>query len=200
MTSSLSFNFDDGSDDAALNWNWYAVHTRHQHEKAVVDLLAQKGFEVFLPLYPAARRWKDRTKQISLPLFPCYVFLHGGLERRLAVLTTPGVHGLVSFCAKPSPISPPEIDAVRRMVEGDGHCEPYPYLNCGDWVRVRSGPLAEMEGVLVRKKNLFRLIISIELLRQSVAVEVDVTMVERAKRRPVRQAPGSIHASVPAFV
>jgi len=193
-------NFDEGfCSDAALNLNWYAIHTRHQHEKAVVDLLAQKGFEIFLPLYRSARRWKDRTKQISLPLFPCYVFLHGGLERRLVILTTPGVHGLVSFCAKPSPISQSEIDAVRRMVEG-GRCEPFPYLNCGDWVRVKSGPLAEMEGVLVRKKNLFRLIISIELLQQSVAVEVDVAMVERARRRPVRQAPGSIHASVPAFV
>lgn len=201
MTTNHAFKLDDGSCvDSALDLNWYVIHTRHQHERAVVELLAQKGFEVFLPQYRAAHRWKDRTKETSLPLFPCYVFLHGGLERRLAVLTTPGVHGLVSFCAKPSPISQSEIDAVRRMVEEGRQCEPYRYLKCGDWVRVTSGPMAEMEGVLVRKKNLFRLVISVELLQQSVAVEVDVTAVERATRRPPHQALRSIPTSVSAFV
>jgi transcription termination/antitermination protein NusG len=165
----------------------------------VAEILANKGFQVFLPLYFALHCWKDRTKRLSLPLFPCYVFLREGLERRLAVLTTPGVHGLVSFCGRPSPIPQHEIDAVRRMVEKGTHCEPHPYLKCGDWVRVKTGPLAGLEGVLVRKKNLFRLVISVELLQQSVAIEVEATAVERATRQPARLSPSSTSWSVPAL-
>jgi hypothetical protein len=76
---------------------WYALYTRHQHEKTVAELLTVKGFDTFLPLYTAAHCWKDRVKQLSLPLFPCYVFLRGPLERWLPVLTTPGIHTVVGF-------------------------------------------------------------------------------------------------------
>jgi transcription antitermination factor NusG len=185
----------DGGQEPA----WYAIHTSHQHEKVVSSLLTQKGFEVFLPLYLAAHCWKDRTQQVSLPLFPGYLFLHDGLDRRLAVLTTPGTHGLVSFGASPAPIPQSEIDAVRRMVAENAHCEPHPFLKCGDWVRVKSGPLVDLEGILVRKKSLFRLVLSVELLRQSMAVEVDATVVERVPCRPTRRAPHWMAASAPAF-
>ncbi|HKS95802.1 MAG TPA: UpxY family transcription antiterminator [Terriglobia bacterium] len=178
---------------------WYAVYTSHQHEKAASSLLAQKGFEVFLPLYRAVHSWKDRVKQVSLPLFPGYFFLHGGLERRLAVLTTPGIHNLVSFGAQPAPIPPSQIEAIQRMVAGGTACEPHPFLKCGDRVRVKSGPLVDLEGILVRKKSLFRLVLSLELLQQSVAVEVDAGLVERVSRPPVRRTPGWAPERAPAL-
>jgi Transcription termination factor nusG len=84
--------------------SWHVLYTRHQHEKAVDQILTSKGFQTFLPLYAAAHRWKDRTKVLSLPLFPCYVFLNGGLERRLDIMTTPGIHALVSTSGEPATV------------------------------------------------------------------------------------------------
>jgi transcription antitermination factor NusG len=158
---------------------WYALYTRHQHEKTVAHILTNKGFETLLPLYPVARRWKDRTKLLFLPLFPCYVFLNGGLERRLDIMTTPGIHDLVSNAGRPAAIPPAEIDAIRRAVESGARVEPHPLLKCGDWVRIKYGPLEGIEGILVRKKNLYRLILSVEMLGKAAAVEIDAFLVER---------------------
>src|SRR5271165_2560617 len=83
---------------------WYAIYTRHQHEKTVERVLTNRGFETLLPLYQTAHRWKDRSKLLSLPLFPCYVFLYGGLDRRLDIVTTPGVYALVSSAGQPAAI------------------------------------------------------------------------------------------------
>src|ERR1700730_15738016 len=158
---------------------WYALYTKHQHERMVARVLTIKGFETLLPLYQSARRWKDRTKLLSLPLFPCYVFLRGGLERRLDIMTTPGIHALVSTAGQPAPIPPAEIEAIRRVVEGGACVEPHPFLKCGEWVRVKSGPFVGIQGILVRKKNLYRLVISVEMLGKAAAVEVDAFLVER---------------------
>lgn len=158
---------------------WYAIYTRHQHEKTVAQILSSKGFEVFLPLYGAAHRWKDRTKVVSLPLFPCYVFLKGGLERRLDIVTTPGIYALVSTAGQPAAIPPIELEAVRRAVESTLRVEPHPFLKCGDWVRVKCGPLAGFQGILIRKKNLYRLVLSVEMLGKAAAVEIDAFLVER---------------------
>src|SRR6266403_4642546 len=95
---------------------WHALYTRHQHEKAAAHILSSKGFEVFLPLYWTVHRWKDRDKQLWLPLFPCYVFLRGGLERRLDILTTPGLHGLVLTGGQPAAIPDAEVEAIRRAM------------------------------------------------------------------------------------
>lgn len=160
------------------NQGWYALHTRYQHEKVVAQILAHKQFDVFLPQYTAIHHWKDRDRRLSLPLFPCYLFIRGRLERRLDILTTPGVVGWVGV-GGPSVIPADEMEAVRRVVERIDKVEPHPYLACGDRVRVRTGPLAGMEGVLVRKKNLYRLVLSVEILQRSAAVEVDVSCVER---------------------
>jgi transcription antitermination factor NusG len=158
---------------------WYALYTRHQHEKTVADILSRKGFEVFLPLYSVVHRWKDRNKQLSLPLYPGYVFLHDDLERRLPILVTPGVHSIVGTAGAPEPIPDSEIHAVKRVIESSLAVEPYPYLQCGDRVRVQSGPLEGIEGVLVRKKNAYRLVLTVEILMKSVAVEIDASLVER---------------------
>src|SRR4051812_44619139 len=93
---------------------WCAVYTRHQHEKTVSEMLEAKGLEVFLPLYESTRRWKDRRKVLSLPLFPCYVFVRGAIERRLPVLTTPGVHMIISRGERVVTVPESEIEAIRR--------------------------------------------------------------------------------------
>ncbi|HEX5412894.1 MAG TPA: UpxY family transcription antiterminator [Terriglobia bacterium] len=174
------FNLPFGDNEAsAMSTMWYAVHTRHQHEKLVARTLANKGFEVFLPLYSDLRRWRDRMKMVELPLFSCYVFLRGDLDRRLAILTTPGVHGMVATAGKLAGIAEAEIQAVRSVVDSRVKCEPHPFLKCGDLVRVKYGALRGLEGFLMRKKGQTRLIISVPLLERSVAAEVDASTVER---------------------
>ena len=173
---------------------WYALYTRHRHEKAVAHILASKGFETFLPLYSAARKWSDRMKVLSLPLFPCYVFLHGGVDRRMDIMTTPGVHAVVSNAGQPAAIPATEMDAVRRAVESGSRAEPHPLLKCGNWVRVKCGPLAGIEGILVRKKSLYRLILSVEMLGKAVAVEVDAFLVDQLSAPiPTLTAPATQH-------
>jgi transcription antitermination factor NusG len=164
------------SEDSA----WWALYTRHQHEKTVAEILSAKGFEVFLPLYESMRRWKDRTKQLSLPLFPGYVFVRGELDRRLQIITTPGVHMILSRGDKLAIIPEAEIQAIRMAVEGPNKVEPHPFLECGQRVRVKQGPLEGVEGILVRKKNLYRLVLSVDMLAQSTAVEIDAADVESA--------------------
>src|SRR5579875_450929 len=164
---------------ATSGGTWYAAHTRHQHEKTVAQMLANKGFEVFLPLYTEVRQWRDRQKRLELPLFSCYVFLRGNVDRRLAILTTPGVHGLVTSAGKLAAIPEEEIEAVRSVINNRIKVEPHPFLKCGDLVRVKSGALRGLEGFLVRKKGETRLVISVNLLERSVAAEVDASMVEK---------------------
>ena len=118
---------------------WWALYTRHQHEKAVAEMLSAKGFEVFLPLYDSVRRWNDRKKLISLPLFPCYVFVRGGLNRRLQVVTTPGVHMILSRGERVATIPEAEIDSIRRTVTGSFRVEPHPFLKCGERFFVVAG-------------------------------------------------------------
>ncbi len=176
--------------------HWWALYTRHQHEKVVAQILASKGFEVFLPVYESIRRWKDRNKTLSLPLFPCYVFVRGGLSRRSMVVTTPGVHTILYNGERIAVIPNEEIDSIRRAVDGPFRVEPHPFLRCGERVRVTRGSLEGVEGVLLRKKSLYRLILSVDMLAQSVAVEIDAADVESATA--AGRAPLSQRVSPPA--
>jgi transcription antitermination factor NusG len=157
---------------------WWALYTRHQHEKVVAEMLEAKEFEIFLPLYESVRRWKDRRKVISLPLFPGYVFVRGGVLRRLDVVSTPGIHMILSYGEQAAIIPEDEIQAIRRTVEGNLRCEPHPFLKCGERVRVTRGSLQGVEGILVRKKNMDRLVLSVDMLAKSVAVEINAFDVE----------------------
>jgi transcription antitermination factor NusG len=157
---------------------WWALYTRHQHEKTVADMLTAKGFDVFLPLYESTRRWKDRKKVLTLPLFPCYVFVRGGQERKLQVVTTPGIHMILHRGDRIATIPEQEIEAIQRAVDGSYEVEPHPYLKCGMQVRVIRGALEGVQGILLRKRNLCRLILSVDMLAQSVAVEVNASDVE----------------------
>jgi transcription antitermination factor NusG len=163
---------------------WYALFTRHRHEKLVALSLSNKNFEVYLPLYRSVRRWKDRAKELSLPLFPGYVFLCEGMDRQLQLLTTPGVVHIVGWGGRPAIIPQGQLDAVRQIMETRQGVEAYPYLACGNRVRVKSGPLAGLEGILTRKKGLARLVVSMEMLGRSAAVEIDIYNVERIGSSP----------------
>lgn len=165
----------------AERFAWWALYTRHQHERTVADALSGKGFEVFLPMYESVRRWKDRSKVLSLPLFPCYVFVRGAVDRRLQIVSTPGIHMILTHGDTFASIPETEIEAIRRTVQGNLRVEPHPFLKCGDRVRVTRGSLQGIEGILVRKKNIFRLVLSVEMLAQSVGVEVDAADIEPVK-------------------
>jgi transcription antitermination factor NusG len=164
---------------AAPSASWYAIFTRYQHEKSVAFSLSNKNHEVFLPLYRSVRRWQDRAKTLWLPLFPCYLFIREGMDRQLQIVTTPGVVHVVKWGGQPAVVPRAQLDAIRQMVESSLPMESHPFLRSGDWVRVRTGPLAGLEGILTRKKGVERLVVSIEMLGRSAAVEIDGTNVER---------------------
>ena len=161
---------------------WHALYTRHQHEKPIARMLSNKGHEVFLPLYAVARRWQDRSKQLCLPLFPCYVFIRGGLDRQVQILSTPGVFNVVGWAGHPAAIPESQIESIRQMADGSTRLEPHPFPVCGDRVRVRSGTLQGLEGILVRRKNISRLVVSLEMLGRSAAVEIDASCLETVDR------------------
>lgn len=173
----------------ASSEDWWVIHTRHQHEKVVADMLAARGFDIFLPLYESTRRWKDRKKILSLPLFPCYLFIRGGLERRLQVVSTPGVNMILCRGERAAIVPQDEIEAIQHALAGTARVEPHPNLKCGMRVRVIRGALEGVQGILVRTKNLCRLVLSVDLLAQSVAVEVNAWDVE-----PI--VPGALDSSV----
>lgn len=162
-----------------MPYDWYAVYTRHQHERSASQTLINRGFEVLLPLYRSVSHWKDRRKIIHRPLFSNYLFVRVDLERKVEVLRTAGVCWFVGKAGAPSSISPPEIELLRKLVENPAHLQPHPFLDRGDQVRVIRGPFAGLTGTLLRVKNQHRVVVSIELLRKSAAVEVDIASLER---------------------
>lgn len=159
---------------------WYAAYTNAHHEKRVAEQLARRSVEHFLPLYETVRRWKDRRVRLQLPLFPGYVFVRLALRDRLQVLQVPGVANLVGFSGTPTALPLEEIDTLRSSLRDGVRAEPHPYLTVGRRVRVKAGPLAGMEGILVRKKNQDRLVISLDLILRSVAVEVSALELDAA--------------------
>ena len=175
--------------------NWYALFTRHQHEKAVATALSNKGHEIYVPLYRSVRRWQGRAKYVALPLFPCYAFIREGMDRPLQILTTPGVLQIVGYGGRPATISLAQLDAVRQIVESGLSVETHAYLQCGDRVRIKSGPLVGLEGILARKKDSVRLVVSLDMLGRSAAVEVDVLNVERIGPLPSQALPRNLSAS-----
>lgn len=152
---------------------WFAAAVRPQHERAVAGALRARGIEQYLPLYRARRRWSDRWKELELPLFSGYVFARFAPAGRREVLTTPGLVAIVGFGGRPAEILPEQIAAVRRLSGSGLRLEPWPFLKTGQRVRIERGPLAGLEGVLLRVKAPWRLIVSIDLLERSVAAEVD---------------------------
>ena len=164
---------------------WYAIQTRSRHEKVVRDQLAAKSITHLLPLWRKRSVWKDRIKYIDVPLFGGYLFSYFALQDRIPVLETVGVVRIVGINGRPMPIPDEQITAVRTMMQHRLPCSPYPYLVEGMRVRIKSGLLAGAEGILLAKKQRHRLVISVDLIQQSVAVDVDSAEVEPLEPRPL---------------
>lgn len=157
----------------ASQHQWYALRTAAGREKAVAAQLRNKGFEDFLPLYRSRRKWSDRIKELELPLFPGYLFCRFDHQNRLPILVTPGVKLIVGYGKIAVPVTEPEIESLRRAVASGAPAMPWPYLSVGQRVRIREGSLSGVEGVLIQLKSSWRIVLSVELLRRSVAVELD---------------------------
>jgi transcription antitermination factor NusG len=162
--------------------SWYAAYTSANHEKRVAAQLGVRLVEHFVPLYESVRRWKDRKVRLQLPLFPGYVFVRLALCDRMRVLQVPGVARLVGFNGLPCALPDSEIEALKAGLTSGVRAEPHPYLTVGRRVRVRAGALEGLEGFLVRRKNSARFVISLDLIKRSVAVEVDAGGLEAIGR------------------
>jgi transcription antitermination factor NusG len=173
--------------------HWYAVQTCANHEKRVRQQLDLRVVETYLPVYESVRHWKDRRVRLELPLFPGYLFVRLALCDRLQVLRIPSVVRIVEFGGKAVALPEHEIETLRRGLTPELGVEPHPYLKVGRRVRVTTGPLQGFEGILVRKKNRSRFVISIDLIMRSVAVEIDVAELEpiHASVQSVRTSAGT---------
>lgn len=161
--------------------HWFAVWTKSRQEKIAVAMIGSLGVTNFLPLKSELRQWSDRKQTVNVPLFSGYLFVKISLvdDSRLRILQIPGVAGFLGNSQGPLPIPQDQIDAVRSVVERKIECTVHPLLNEGDSVRVVRGPLAGIQGRLVRMNSLTRLVISISLIHRSLSVHVDREDVER---------------------
>src|SRR5258708_1279635 len=160
---------------------WYAVYTSANHEKRITRQLELRSIEHCLPLYESVRRWKDRRVRLQMPLFPGYVFVRFALRDRLQVLQIPGVVRLVSFAGQPAPLREEDVHALQSCLSHGTQVEPHPYLQAGRRARVKSGPLQGLEGIVLRRKNRTRFIVSIDLIMRSMAVEIEIDALELAR-------------------
>jgi transcription antitermination factor NusG len=158
---------------------WYALSVKHQHERAVRLALEFNGFEALAPTYRARRRWSDRVKEVDRPLFSGYVFCRFAFAERVRVMDAPGVARVVEFGGAPAEISEAEIAAIRAVMDSKLPVRPWPYLKLGDRVRVEHGPLRGIEGTLLREvvRERWQLVIGVEMLQRSLAVELESEMV-----------------------
>jgi transcription antitermination factor NusG len=160
---------------------WFVVHVRSRHEFSVTERLVKSGMDAFLPVVERLSRWKDRKKLISFPLFPGYLFvkIRKSNHEKLTVLKTPGVVRFIGQTpGEPEPVPDDQILSLKRLVESKETLDPYPYLKEGNRVKIRSGPLSGVEGILVQRKGLHHLVLSVDILRQGVAIQVEAASVE----------------------
>lgn len=158
---------------------WYAIYVRSRYEKKVAEQLKERQIEYFLPLVSRLRLWKDRKKMVQMPLFPGYVFVHIKLADKLTVLTVDGAVYLVKFEDQPAPIPDSQIENIRRLLAHPKLIEPYPYIDKGEWVEIIYGPFAGVRGKLIQNHGRRRLLVGVELIRQAISVEVDISWVKR---------------------
>ena len=173
--------------------HWYAAYTHAQHESAASQQMGSRGLEVFLPSIERERRWKDRFVRLSTPLFPGYVFVRMQLCDRLRVLSVPSVARLVTFNGRPAAIPDSEIESVRRCLISGFGVQSRPFLDIGTRVRIRGGTLKGVEGIVSRSLDGYKLLVSIELVRQSIALDVDPDNLElvAVENAPARSHPQS---------
>jgi transcriptional antiterminator NusG len=162
-----------GSPERGLRFPWFGLRTRSNQERITASVLEQKGYEHYLPTYRTSRRWSDRIVESDQPLFPGYVFCRFDPKKRLPIITTPGVVSIVGFGSEPAPIADNEIEAVQSILRSGLPSEPCSFLQEGQRIRVTRSSLEGLEGILVKKKTEWRMVVSISLLQRSISVEID---------------------------
>jgi transcription antitermination factor NusG len=167
-------------------WPWFAILARTGREKNATLLLENAGYECYLPVIKFTRQWSDRLKEIELPLFPGYLFCRMNPHNRLPVLTTPGVMQIVGVGKTPIPVEEQEIDAIQRVGKSGIPLMPWPYLQVGHVAQIEEGPLRGVTGIVIRIKAGLKLVLSVNLLQRSIAVEIDRSWIGAAY--PVRPA------------
>jgi transcription antitermination factor NusG len=174
---------------------WFALQVRARCEAGVANHLHGQGYERFLPLYRLRKRWSDRIKEVEVPLFPGYLFCRFDPHDRLPVLKTPGVMRIVGFKSGPVPVDESEVRALQTLAAAGVPHQPWPFLTAGDRVRIESGPLLGLEGILTEVKRSHRLVLSVTLLQRSVAVEIDSAFVQllgSAVARPLQKTEAGV--------
>jgi transcription antitermination factor NusG len=181
---------------------WFALQVRTRQEASVSDQLNGQGYERFLPLYKVRKRWSDRIKEVEAPLFPGYLFCRFDPHDRLPILKTPGVIQIIGFKDGPAAVDESEIRSIQKVVAAGVPQQPWPFLSAGDRVRIDSGPLVGLEGILTEVKRSHRLVLSVTLLQRSVAVEIDsalVTAIKMSRQKgPEKSKPQEQDLRVPA--
>ena len=157
--------------------SWFALQVRSRWECATAGLLRGKGLETLLPTYTTKRKWSDRLKEVESPLFPGYVFCRFDVHDRLPVLITPGVISVVGSGKTPIAVEDTEILSIQAAIKSGIHMEPWPYVQIGERVRLKDDVLDGIEGILTSFKGGDRVVISVSLLRRSVALEIDRTRI-----------------------
>jgi len=165
------------------NRQWYALQIRPRFEKLAARHLNDKGYEGYLPIYTARRRWSDRVKEVEVPLFPGYTFCKFDIQMKLSILVSPGVLSIVGIGKTPTAVSDREIWSIQQLIASGLPCGPWPFVQVGQSVSVDRGPLAGLEGTVVEVKSSLRLILSLPLLQRSVSVEIDRDCVGKASDR-----------------
>jgi transcription antitermination factor NusG len=153
--------------------SWFALQIRSRWESTTAGLLRGKGLETLLPTYTTKRKWSDRVKLVEAPLFPGYVFCRFDVHNRLPVLITPGVISVVGRGKTPIAVDDAEIFSIQAALGSGIQMEPWPYVEIGERVRIKDDVLDGMEGILTSFKGSDRVVISVSLLRRSVALEID---------------------------
>lgn len=154
--------------------SWLAVQVAPHHEKKVATILEYKGFQQFFPTHQSKRQWSDRIKILSLPLFPGYVFCRSRRSGVPAILATPGVNRIVGFGGKPCPVADEDIATLQTTVSHGVDPRPFPYLNFGQRVRIiQQGSLFGIVGILTKAKNSTRLVVSVDMIAESISIEID---------------------------
>jgi transcription antitermination factor NusG len=166
---------------------WYATYTAPRHEKSVQQHLENRSVENFLPLYQSARLWNGRRAVVQLPLFPGYLFVRIPVEQRVRVLEVPGVLNIVNSNGRLNPLPEGEVEALRAALQMR-RSEPHPLLVRGKKVRIKGGPLRGLEGVVVRQTHKLRMVVSIDCIMQSFAVELEASDLESDVLTASRQA------------
>ena len=177
------------STEEETRFPWFALQVQTKHEMGVADFLRGRGYMPFLPVCRNRKVWSDRIKVVETALFPGYLFCRVNIQDRLPILTAPRVIRIVGFDRVPVPVDEAEIEALQTLVTSELPNQPWPFLRIGEEVRIESGPLQGLKGILVEMRGARRLVLSVSLLQRSVAVEIDATLVKSlgVVDRPVRR-------------